>query len=350
MSNQSSIYYNMTDICLQRARRQLLIPPPVRFNPVSPYPQYTQFQLDMRRKTEILKYKANATNTKTNNFTKAELYAQLVSGNNRISQQTLVDISNGIVQCVADELLATPTSSCDVPGPVILLNYDPTIPLYNYAFNVRNYGIINPNDTLPWSTYTTNDILINLLTEYFTLYIQNNITNNTYYFQFTSPVGISLQGGAIVKNYNITNQPPNGNQIVVSISNIYVYVYYDSTLISSNDPNANPSQTIAPIVQSDFLPLVLNVQNQSANFSATFFSGTLLVGNLFLFTQPGFIYDIKVQVGLTITTNLAPNYSYTNIVSGMVGNFTTINSSNCIITSSPSTDINNGFLFSGVSG
>ena len=70
--------YPITSICEQINRRALLNVPPPRYTPVCPYPQYTQFQLDMRRKAEILKYRANASNLKTNNFTKAEKYSMLV--------------------------------------------------------------------------------------------------------------------------------------------------------------------------------------------------------------------------------------------------------------------------------
>ena len=55
----------------QRRKMQLLNIPPTRYTPISPYPQFTQFQLNMRRKVEILKYSASNTNSKTNNFTKS---------------------------------------------------------------------------------------------------------------------------------------------------------------------------------------------------------------------------------------------------------------------------------------
>ena len=47
------------NIYKQRQKMQLLNIPPTRYTPISPYPMYTRFQLDMRRKTEILKYSAN---------------------------------------------------------------------------------------------------------------------------------------------------------------------------------------------------------------------------------------------------------------------------------------------------
>ena len=80
-------YQNMI---VQNKRFQLMNIPPIRYdnlanNPyILRYPgsssKFTKNDLDMRRKVEILKYNANNSNTQTNNFTKAEIYAQAISG------------------------------------------------------------------------------------------------------------------------------------------------------------------------------------------------------------------------------------------------------------------------------
>ena len=116
-----------------------------RITPISPYgmtPPVTKLQLDMRRKVEILKYENNATNTKTNNLTKKQQWSMLVNGNTKNDSQASIVrsellIKNGLtpIPCPQDEFLPTLTSACDVPGPVIVLRYDPTIPLYNYVNN-----------------------------------------------------------------------------------------------------------------------------------------------------------------------------------------------------------------------
>jgi hypothetical protein len=54
--------------------------PPIRMNLLSPYPKYERFDLDMRRKVEILKYDNNNSNTKTNNFTKNQKWSMLING------------------------------------------------------------------------------------------------------------------------------------------------------------------------------------------------------------------------------------------------------------------------------
>jgi len=117
--------------CIDRLNRMLNNVPPIRYTPPSPYPNYSQYQLDMRRKAEILKYSNNASSTKTNNPTKKQLYShinvQATNGNNAIS---LTD------QCSnTDDGATTPLPNyySGVPGPVMMLFYDKNIPLYKYS-------------------------------------------------------------------------------------------------------------------------------------------------------------------------------------------------------------------------
>jgi hypothetical protein len=104
---------------------------------VSPYgrpPFYSIFQLDMRRKAEILQYNGNATNTKTNNQTKAERFSQVVNGNSQYQRY----LANLDVSCQIETNKYTPSYFSNVPPPYINLQYDPNIPLYNYADNLTN--------------------------------------------------------------------------------------------------------------------------------------------------------------------------------------------------------------------
>lgn len=333
--------YNIDNICQQIRRRGLLNVPPPRNTPVSPYPQYSKFQLDMRRKAEILQYRANATNTKTNNLTKAQLFSLLVNGKlQQYNPSTLADISNGRINC--NEMVKTPTSSSNVPGPVIDLYLDPSVPLYQYNKNTESYGIINSVDDSLWTTYTTNDILIgeNVITEYFTLYIHNNITQNYYTYQFETPLSIFLQGGAYV--VSPINPIPATTPITCVIENIYVYVYFNDTLVTSNDPNVSGTIANIPIVSHDFTPLSLKVINPELDFSTVFYSGNLQVSNLLLFTQPGFVYDVKLRIGMSITDN-----DFSNIRLRNYGNVSAYNNNsvNCELLTPPSQDTNSGFVF-----
>jgi hypothetical protein len=127
-----------TNMKEKRAQALLNIPSD-RITPISPYPTYTRFQLDMRRKVEILKYENNATNTKTNNFTKKQQWSMLVNGYTKNGSQASIErelSNNGNPNpCPQDEFLPTLSSASDVPGKVIVLQYVPNVPLYNYVSN-----------------------------------------------------------------------------------------------------------------------------------------------------------------------------------------------------------------------
>ena len=145
---------SVNTLLMQKRSKALIYVPPSRFNLVNPYPLFTQSQLDMRRKVEILKYNGNKQNTKTNNLTKKEHLALLSRGrtNSQISQY---NIFNNAKVCVSDLTKPTITSSCNVPGPLIYLQYNPDVPLYNYNV-VRTSGTEPVSDTLPWKAYTKN--------------------------------------------------------------------------------------------------------------------------------------------------------------------------------------------------
>ena len=148
MSDQPSEICNRLVPILERKRNLALsnIPPP-RFDIVSPYPQYSAFQLNMRRKVEILKYTNSRQNTKTNDLTKNQKYANLLKKTNKISEyQINQPYSNRV--CKEDVTIPTLSTLCDVPGPPIILQYDPLVPLYNYGNNVQSYGIINQESTI----------------------------------------------------------------------------------------------------------------------------------------------------------------------------------------------------------
>jgi hypothetical protein len=98
----------------------------------SPYLEFTRTQLDMRRKVEILKYENNATNTKTNNFTKNQQWSMLVNGTMKNAPQ--IKIQEDQI-CPSNDYLPKLSSDSDVPGKVIVLQLDPSVPLYNYVKN-----------------------------------------------------------------------------------------------------------------------------------------------------------------------------------------------------------------------
>ena len=65
-----------------RRRLQSQVPLPGRFNLYNPYisSTYTKSDFDMRRKSEILKYKSNDSTTQTNNLTKKQIWSMISKG------------------------------------------------------------------------------------------------------------------------------------------------------------------------------------------------------------------------------------------------------------------------------
>jgi hypothetical protein len=331
MSNPQE--YSITQICEQKAKRALYNVPAARFNMVCPYPQYTAQQLDMRRKAEILKYGANKTNTKTNNFTKAQEYAMMSNGTSsyRFSQQELKNILDGKTICNVKDIIPTPTSSSDVPGPVIQLYNDPSIPLYNYATNIRSYGIVNPEDNSFFTTYTYNDLNAanETITTLFSLYLRNNITLDYNTYSFETPVSLSLKG-------------VGEGSLSAEVYSVVASVYYNDTLVTTTDIQTQPNTQMRVVY--DFYPLSLEIVDFNQEFGVVFYTGVLQITNMVLFCQPGFVYDVKLKFGINV---ISGDNNLILTETAVVCNVSTFNNNttNCIVTSPTSPETNSGFVF-----
>ena len=146
-SNEELIDAFFSQICINRRNSQLNNIPPPRFDNLltSPYlPEnggFTQKQLDMRRKAEILTYNSNRM-LKTNSLTKSQKFSTIAKNN-----LTNIPVYNN--KCFTNEngqFILTPTSSCDVPGPTILLYNDQNIPLYKFSDGNTNKAITTNKD------------------------------------------------------------------------------------------------------------------------------------------------------------------------------------------------------------
>ena len=199
-------HINMTDasFCQQRTLRQMYNVPLARFTPTNPYAsgQFTKMQLDMRRKAEILKYSANKSSTQTNSLTKKQQFALLIKGG--IASPSQAVMKSDSVTCAADELILTPTSACDVPGPVMYLYNDETVPLYNYSeFNTRTYAEFVPTNQGNWQFIVQSDVLLNNngTSNIYYLIINNKINQPLYTYNIVTPVAITI-AGSIPRDYS----------------------------------------------------------------------------------------------------------------------------------------------------
>jgi hypothetical protein len=349
-------YQNMI---LQRRRFQLLNIPPVRYDNLANNPykltypgtlqKFTKIDLDMRRKVEILKYSANNSSTQTNRFTKAEIYAQAISG--KYQQRTYPNsfvrdnsINNQLNICPT---IKTPTSACGVPGPIIYLYEDNDVPLYNFITNIAgNYGTltqgVNPYEkTWDYTTNEKNKIAIDsfgtTITSIFILY--QDIPTKIFSIQI--PIGLSFNGKTSATASNI------GTTITIQstfTNNMFpTSPYYNIDQVSQ--------QNIIYSFTSRQIIITLNERGgsniDSMNFSGICYLGMLTISNIILPIQKGFIYDIKSycnktffdSTGESIDTfvfNIIFGFSYSSIPTptncSIAGNNTSLPTTHVVVT------------------
>jgi len=299
-------YQNMV---LQKSRFQLLNIPPQRYNNLANNPytlnypgtsrKFTKQDLDMRRKVEVLKYSANNSNTQTNRFTKAEIYAQVISGkyqqrtysNSYITENT---INNQLTTCPT---IYTPTSACGVPGPVMYLYEDTNVPIYNYTTNIdSNYGIltqgINPYGTTWDYTKDFNKIC--------------DISNNNHFTSIITSLFI-YYSDVSYKIFNITTPITltfNGTKIYQSQSN--VNILFHITSVSTNILYNNEIYTPSSLPSYTFPTSYININSTANDISGNCYLGLIEIKNIILPIQKGYIFDIQQVINCTVTlTNLA---------------------------------------------
>lgn len=321
------LYKMATDesFCQQRRLMQMNNMPLTRVTPVNPYAgNFTKMQLDMRRKAEVLKYSANKSSSQTNNLTKKQQFALLIKGG--IASPSQEAMQNGTASCAA----LTPTTSCDVPGPVMYLYEDKTVPLYNYSdFNTRTYPNYVPDNLTPWQVVVQPDTLVyDNGTSIIYYLIVNLISKPLYTYNIVTPVGLTI-AGSIPPGYI----PPSGfnGNIALEINSASLLIYYNNSLV----------KTVAPTTLSNFAIIVniptSNTSSESLPFSVKWFLGNLGFNNIQLYTTASYVYTFVLNVDIGIVDNpgiinysaVIANMSKSNlsIVNGcsIVNSFSSIN-------------------------
>lgn len=259
-------------------------------------PGYTKDQLDMRRKTEVLQYRKTASHT--DNLSKKGKFAKLftIAGNNNI--------------CPLDLYLPTPSSSSNVPGPSTTLQYNESIPLYNYASNADNYANLNPDDNLQFDLYADNNILVsNGQTVKVASLLVNNPSKSLSTFAVTVPIG--LYASANISGSDIYDAS-------YSIPVVTFGVYYNGSLVPGTS-----------ITSASFSNKIVRVTSNTSN---TIFSGATYVGSLSttftLSTEKGFVYEFR----MTAATALIQQSVNISSTSGMLANISSnLLPINCLI-------------------
>jgi hypothetical protein len=289
-----------------------------RFNLISPYPTYTQNQLDMRRKAEILKYENKTQNTKTNNLTKRQQFSLLVNGKTQNLSQYEIKNNSTINKYADMSTLPTMSTNSDIPGTPFLLRLDPTVPLYNYLTNSTYINAITLKD-IKYDLFTINKLSFltdneyndtedvinqpNIQTRSCPLGVIKFLGNqvNTYTtFNISSPLafwvnfiygcGITDINDNIIKNRGeIFN-----NNITLNIIDVNVSVLY----------NGNPI-SIAPQIIKTFNPMVVlgTSVEIGQNYGAQYI-GLLEIRNLVVPSYPNSIYDVTIDVTYSCETSI----------------------------------------------
>lgn len=316
-------YYMSTqcNVIQQIRRSRVSTTMPLRFDNLvnSPYPTYTKYELDMRRKAEILEYKSSNKGTLQNTFTKSQKYSQIVNG----IYQPKNNCPNTIQYI--------PTYYSDVPGPVEYLYLNPDIPLYNYQV-IREYTDLYYVDDEKWkyTSYTNIQFNINNNSLIGSLYIKDAIDDTNYTFTLKIPINIYVTGINNTQN-DIDFVRRNSDFI---INSIVFSVYYNGT--SLNSPGI--AKRVEPYYNlEDVKSLNLNTTNSGTNrFNANIFTGYITISNINLYTAKGYVYDfnLSVNTGLNINdVNYVQSDYYSAIDYYSVINSTEPNvSSNCITT------------------
>ena len=244
-----------------------------RVETVSPYPQNTILQLDMRRKVEILKYKKQTSNS--NVSTKAQKWKQVV----RLSQKNPMSSKN--IPCPSDALMPTPSSSCDIPGPIITLQYDPKVPLYKYGYSPERYNLVNPPNNIDYTTFEVSDGEFPQSTSSPLCYlVLKNPTKTMYNYQFQMPISIYFTGYKDIASMN-----QNVSYINVTLFNAACEIRFNNLVV----PNMNPV-----IDKSNIISLLISVKDSIGYFEATSYVGLINVTNIILPAQSQYVYEFDM--------------------------------------------------------
>jgi hypothetical protein len=265
-------------ICEQRKQFQLYNIPPVRFEPISPYNgTITQYQLNMRRKTEILKYNKNS--TQGPRLTQRQRLAATFRGGFNAAR----------VVCPNDYKIPALTTSAGVPGPPIYLVEDPDVPLYNYTKDTNAYAENLYEDDTQWVFSTnTNQLCANNNTyiEVAKLIIRKPIQQAYTRFKYQTPVLFRLKGTALPANCA-------GSTITSTIdtSLLKFQVLYNTTV-------ANNIQLTSQFLNRNYIAAILSPPAGTTgtfNYFCEVYVGILEISGIVLTTSPGFVYGFNIN-------------------------------------------------------
>jgi len=284
---------DIKNICGNKMRQMIYNINTNRFTTQSPYVQnaqgqlvYTQDQLDMRRKAEILQYASSNQNSKQNGTTQKQKWAQTVRNTSISSNRA----------CPNTDLMPMPTSSSGIPGQIRYLIRDTTVPLYNYKQNTDPYAVTTVEDNALWKSFSNNNILCqnDVSTKLFSLYITNKIEDKQNSFTFSTPYAFYVQGTTTT-----SNNSSRIKDISLNINSVEATILY-------NNIATNIATVVSTTNNSVLYDISMNtIQNKSYSFYC--YAGILTIAIPVLYTEPGYVYDVNLSFNMTLTP---PNFVY----------------------------------------
>ncbi len=258
-----------------------------RFNVVSPYIYetslqeklvYSQEDLNMRRKAEVLKYSTN-----DHNKQKKQNYSFLAK---KVTKNKPCPSSNK----------SKPSSSSGVPGPIISLIENPNIPLYNYKdaskqFTFQNIPFDNFKrifDTFPlYNIDSANDIFSNLMD-----IIILNPDNTQFRYNFSIPISIKYTA-----NFNGIETTNDVTTSQISIFSSILDIYYSDTLVSSNNiPFRSDPADDSDIVSSTKSISIDFAESTPGEVSFQQYIGNIILNNVTLQTVTQYVYTLFLKI------------------------------------------------------
>lgn len=285
---------DLNAICEQRKQFQLYNIPPVRYEPISPYNgTITQYQLNMRRKTEILKYNKNS--TQGPRMTQKQKLAAIFRGGYNAAR----------VVCPDDYKIPVLTTSAGVPGPPMYLVEDPNVPLYNYAKDTNAYAENLYEDNEQWVFSTNMNQLCadnSTLIEVAKLVIRKPIQQPYTQFTYRTPVLFRMRGIGLAMDCS-------GATITTSIdtSTLSFRATYNNDKLENNTnltslflknssistPNSSISAILSPPAPQPVVPPALPIS--TFNYFCEAYVGILEISGIILTTSPGFVYGFNIK-------------------------------------------------------
>ena len=264
----------------------------VRFHVTSPYVSdsngqllYTPKELDMRRKAEILKYiKPSESNVSKNK------YSLLARQSNK--QMNRITCNNNI---------SVPTSSSDVPGPVINLKEDPNVPLYKYYSDSQQFQFQDIDyddfkrvyDLFP--VYNINAIN-NKYTVINTIVILRPRTTELA-FNFSFPICINYEA-----DFTTDSDPTVISNVNIGIYSASLDIFYSDTLIKTVNANyRNPDGEELPddIAQSTVTISADLKDSENGTISINRYVGNIIFPNIVLASVSQYVYTCRLNISLS---------------------------------------------------